>query len=114
MPAVREGDRLLAIDRKLFRDDNTRIFVGVVEECEEGVIRARGFAYHISPYEVAGNERHGEERVRLVSLTAGDMLYLLPREIDIRTLQLRRSPKALILTDSKDLMMDLTEWLVRA
>src|SRR5216684_448624 len=73
----------------------------------------RGYPFHLSPYEVSGAERHGEERVRIVSLTAGDPIYVLPRELEIAKLQLRRSPKTLILSDGAALSLDLSEWLVR-
>src|SRR5581483_7547805 len=68
MPAIRDGDHILVIDRKLFNDDNTRFFVGTVEEYDEGIVRLRGFPFHLSPYEVTGVERHGEERVRVVGV----------------------------------------------
>ncbi len=113
MPAIRDGDRVVIVDRRLFRDDNTRIFVGVVEEFDEGVIRARGHVYHVSPYEVAGMERPGEERVRAIALSGGDIVYLLPREQDISKLQLKRSPKSMMLTDGK-FAMDLSDFLLRA
>ena len=54
MPAIRDGDHILVIDRKLFHDDNTRFFVGVVEEYDDRVVRLRGFPFHLSPYEVTG------------------------------------------------------------
>jgi hypothetical protein len=113
MPTIREGDRLMVIDRRLFRDDNTRIFVGVVEEFDDGVFRARGFSYHVSPYEVGGMERRGDERVRVISMDAGDIVYLLPREQDITRLQLKRSPKSMSLTDGT-FSMDLSDFLLRA
>jgi hypothetical protein len=113
MPAIRDGDRILIIDRRLFKDDNTRLFVGVVEESEATAIRVRGFPFHVNPYEISGAERHGEERIRIVSMIAGDPIYLLPRDLDIARLQLRRSPKSLILSDGAALSLDLSEWLVR-
>jgi hypothetical protein len=113
MPALRDNDRVLIIDRKLFKDDNTRLFVGVVEEYDETAIRVRGFPFHLSPYEISGSERHGDERVRIVSLSAGDLIYLLPRQLEISRLQLRRSPKSLMLTDGEAMSLDLSEWLVR-
>jgi len=113
MPAIRDGDRMVIIDRRLFRDDSTRIFVGVVEEFDERTVRARGFGYHVNPYEVAGMERRGEERVRIVSPDSGDTIYLLPREQDITQLQLKRSPKAMSLTDGK-FAMDLSDFLPRS
>jgi hypothetical protein len=114
MPALRDGDRVLIIDRKLFKEDNTRLFVGAVEEYDENAIRVRGFPFHLSPYEISGAERHGEERVRVVSMGAGDLIYLLPRELDISKVQLRRSPKSLMLTDGDAMSLDLSEWLLRA
>lgn len=113
MPTIREGDRIVMVDKRLFRDDNTRIFVAVVEEVDDTTLRARGFGYHVSPYEVAGTERRGDERVRLLSLAAGDIIYILPREQDIEKLQLKRSPKSMSLTDGT-FAMDLSDFLLRA
>ncbi len=113
MPALRVDDRVVVVDKKLFKDDNTRIFVGVVEEYDEAVIRARGFSYHVNPYEIAGTERAGEERVRVVSLVGDSLFYLLPREVDVSKIQLKRSPKAMVLTDGT-ITLDLTDWLLRA
>jgi hypothetical protein len=113
MPALRDGDRVLVIDRKLFKDDNTRLFVGMVEEYDESSMRVRGFPFHLSPYEVSGVEKHGEERVRIISLIGGDLIYLLPRELECGKVQLRRTPKALVLTDGEALSVDLSEWLTR-
>jgi len=114
MPAIRDGDNILIIDRKLFHDDNTRFFVGVVEEYDDGVVRLRGFPFHLSPYEVTGIERHGEERVRVVGVYGDVLLYMLPRETELEKMQLRRSPKSLQLTDAGAVTIDLSEWLMRA
>ena len=113
MALVQTRDRILVVDRKLFRDDNTRLFIGVVEDYDAGVVRLRGYAYHINPYEITGTERRAEERVRIVSLSAGDIVYVLPREIDLAALQVRRSPKTLLLADGQSLLFDLSEWLYR-
>ncbi len=43
MAAIAEGDRIVLIDRRLFKDDNTRIFVGIVETTEGSLVRARGY-----------------------------------------------------------------------
>ena len=113
MAAVSEGDRVVIVERRLFKEDNTRIFVGIVEVYHELSLRARGFGFHISPYEVAGMERRSEERVRLFTLGSSDIVFLLPRELDLSGLQLRRSPKAMSLTDGK-FAMDLSDFLLRA
>src|SRR5579859_4449983 len=96
MAAIVEGDRVLIIDRKLYKDDNMRLFVGVIEGHAEGTMRVTGYPFHLNPYEISGSERHGELRTRLVSLTAGDLIYMLPRDLDVAKLQLRRSPKSLM------------------
>ncbi len=75
MAIVINGDRILVVDKRLFKDDNTRLFVGIVEEFANDVIRARGFSFHVSPYEVSGAERRGEERVRIITLSAGDIVF---------------------------------------
>lgn len=113
MPSLRDGDRVLVIDRKLFKDDNTRLFVGVVEEYDETAFRVNGYPFHLSPYEISGAERHGEARVRIISMSAGDLIYLLQRDLNVSKLQLRRSPKSLMLTDGEGMSLDLSEWLLR-
>ncbi len=112
MAAVHCNDRVLVIDRKHFRDDVTNMFVGVVEDYEEGFLRVRGYAYHIHPYEM-GTERRAEERVRLVTLYSGDVVYVLPGELNVSQIQIRRSPKSLVLTDGQTFTMDLTDCLAR-
>ncbi len=113
MAIVTDGDRILVVDKRLFKDDNTRLFVGIVEEFANDVIRARGFSFHVSPYEVSGAERRGEERVRIITLSAGDIVFVLPREQDLTRLQLKRSPKSMQLTDGV-FAMDLSDFMLRA
>jgi hypothetical protein len=112
MAALGEGDRIVLIDRRLFKDDNTRIFVGIVEQTDGILVSARGFAFHISPYDVAGQERRGDERVRVFSMGSGDIVYLLPKEQDIARLMLKRSPKSMTLSDG-EFAMDLSDFLLR-
>jgi hypothetical protein len=113
MAAIGESDRIVLIDRRLFKDDNTRIFVGNVEETEGTLVRARGFVFHVSSYEVAGQERRGEERIRVFSMGAGDIVYLLPKDLDISKLMLKRSPKSMTLSDGT-YALDLSDFLLRA
>ena len=113
MAALNNGDRVLIIDRKLFKDDNTRFFVGVIEEYDTVSVRVRGYPFHLSPYEISGAERHGEERIRVISLASGDLIYLMPRELDVSKAHLRRSPKSLMMTDGEAYTVDLSEWLLR-
>ena len=113
MAIFSDGDRILVIDRRLFKDDNTRLFVGIVEGFEQEVLRARGFSFHVSPYEVSGAERRGEERVRVITLAAGDIIFLLPKDQDLTRLQLKRSPKSMQLTDGS-FAMDLSDFMLRA
>ncbi len=113
MAVIGEGDRILVVDKRLFKDDNTRLFVGVVEEFGGDAMRARGFSFHVSPYEVSGAERRGEERVRVITLAAGDIVYLLGRDQDLTRLQLKRSPKSMQLTDGV-FAMDLSDFMLRA
>jgi hypothetical protein len=110
---IAEGDRVLIIDRKLYKEDNMRLFVGVVEGCDGQIIRVQGYPFHLNPYEISGSERHGELRTRIVSLISGDLIYLMARDLDVAKLHLRRSPKSLMLTDGDAMSLDLSEWLVR-
>jgi len=112
MAAINEGDRLVVIDRRHFREDNMRVFVGVVEECDNTLVCARGYSFHISAYELSGMERRGDERLRVIAITGGDIIYKLPRDQDINRLQLKRSPKSMMLTDGI-FAMDLSDFMLR-
>ena len=114
MAALRNGDRLLIIEPRLYKDDNTRMFVGVVEDYDQSAIKLRGFPFHLNPYEISGSERHGEERLRLMSLSANYVIYFLPEELDVSKLMLRRSPKSLMLCEGENMSLDLSEWLTRS
>ncbi|MGH7812820.1 MAG: hypothetical protein ACREQI_02290 [Candidatus Binataceae bacterium] len=113
MAAVAENDRVVIIDRKLFVDDILRIFAGIVDSCEGPIIRVRGYLFHVSPYDVGGAERRGEERTRITSLESGDLIFALPLEVEPSRLLLKRSPKAMSLSDGA-FAMDLTDFLYRA
>ena len=112
MAALGEGDRIVLIDRRLFKDDNTRIFVGIIEQTDGVLVRARGFVFHVSAYDVAGQERRGEEIERVFSMGSGDIVYLLPKDQDISRLMLKRSPKSMTLSDGV-YAMDLSDFLLR-
>jgi hypothetical protein len=113
MAVIEQGDRVLIIDRKLFKDDNVRMFVGVVEAIDGAVLRVKGCPFHLNPYEITWTERPGDERLRIVPLSSGAQIYVLSREVDLAKLQLRRSPKALTLTDGHLVSLDLRDWLER-
>ncbi|HLH77000.1 MAG TPA: hypothetical protein VKV28_09375 [Candidatus Binataceae bacterium] len=113
MATVHPNDRLLIIDRKLFRDDLTRFFVGVVEDCEEGVVRMHGYSYHINPYQM-GSEKRVDERTRIVSLHGTDLCYVLPRELNIAQVAVTHTTKSVILSDGQAWSLDLTDYMTRA
>jgi len=113
MRAVAENDRVLIIDRKLFKDDNLRIYIGTVESSDSNVVRIRGYLFHVSPYDVAGTERRGEERTRITSLASGDLIFILPAHINPAEMVLKRSPKSMQLSDGVN-NVDLTDFLSRA
>ena len=69
---------------------------------------------HLCKDPITGVERHGEQRVRLLSISGEVLLYMLPRETELEKMQLRRSPKSLQMTDGGAVTIDLSEWLMRA
>jgi hypothetical protein len=113
MAPLSVNDRILVVDRRLFREDTTRLFVGVIEACDNYVVKARGYTYFVDPYQVGGIGRRVEERVRLISLLAGEVVFALPTDTDVSSVQIKCSPKSLVLTDNKSVTLDLSEWLYR-
>ena len=106
---LKEGDNILVAHRRLFERDQARFFVGRVEGYDAGVVRATGFTYVVDQASgrVIGKD---EPRTKLLSLASGTlMVYLLPDWAGPDKVGVVSEAGRLVLTDGKDLLMNLSE-----
>jgi len=107
---VQKSDILLLCHRRLFAEDIPRLFVGSVDNCEDGLILISGYSW--GREKVTGLLiRKDDIRTKVVSLISGTTLvYQLPRDTDMTKLTIETGEhQQLILHDGKNLSMDITD-----
>ncbi|MBX9790574.1 MAG: hypothetical protein K2Y37_16770 [Pirellulales bacterium] len=106
---VNPQDTVLIVHRRLFEKDSTRFFIGVVEECDAGLIKATGFTY-FQDMMTGHVNRKDDPRTKIVPLGAGTVLvYLLQGSPRIEDLHFVHSGSKTFLVDNARFRMDLTE-----
>ena len=103
------GAKLLVAHRRLFDQDHTRFFTGVVEGYEQGIVRVYGHTWLRDGY-LGTFERKSDERTKIISIASGTMIvYLLPSSTDMESLALDSDSTSIILRDDRGFAMDVSE-----
>ena len=108
--AIERGDKLHVITRRLFPDDLRRHFVGEVTRVDRNLCELQGFVFvfHSGKNEY---QRRPDKRTRIYSLAdAGHVVNVLPRQIDVSSLEYRTIDKRLVLTDMNGYSLDINEF----
>lgn len=103
------SDKILMVHRRLFEQDHQRYFAGEVHAYDAGVAKVTGLSFVRD--DMSGSVlSKPEPRTKLISLASGSMIiYLLPKETNLQSLQFSGEGGHLFLTDGGTLKMDLTE-----
>ena len=83
---VGPGDKLLACHRRLFDSDEPRFFARQVLSSSDSLIKIRGYS-HSRNLNTGHFDRKGEVRTKILSVSGAYVLYELPRDISIESLQ---------------------------
>jgi hypothetical protein len=103
------GDKLLVAHRRLFERDETRYFAGTVEAYDAGVVKLVGWTY-LKDFGSGAILRKEDLRTKLYSLASGTIIvYQLPAETDIESLEFRGDAAHLLLIDDDGLRMNIAE-----
>lgn len=106
---LEQGDRVLVAHRRLFATDETRFFVGRVDEYDAGVVKVTGWSYVKDSWAggIVGKE---EIRTKLISVASGtSIIYQLPKHVELEAVRFESSDRRVLLTDGGDFVMNLTE-----
>jgi hypothetical protein len=108
---IRGGEKFHMVERRRFDSDVRRHFVGVVEDVSEGTVRARGFAF-VFDTGSGGFVKKNEWRTRIISLLDADnVINVLPDSFEPEHARYTLdSDRRLVLTDGKDLQLDIHEF----
>jgi hypothetical protein len=106
---LKPGDKVLIVHRRLFENDSTRFFVGVVEEYDAGLARVTGLSFPRDS--VTGHiHRKDDPRTKIVAIGSGTVLvYVLTGDPQIDKLHFVHMGSKLKLSDGSGFEMDLTE-----
>ena len=104
-----KGAKILACHRRLFPEDSSRYFFGVVDEYCEGVAKVSGFTWTRDSSH--GFKRKSDRRTKLIAVGSGSVIvYELPAEIDVESIRVEQpGGHAVLATDGKKFHMDLAE-----
>jgi hypothetical protein len=104
------GDKLHIMTRRLFADDVHPHFVGEILAVSGALFRAQGYSF---VFDSGTNSyvRHPEVRTRLFSLSdAGHIINVIPREVDLDSLQYRIVAGRLTIMDSRGFYLEINEF----
>ena len=104
------GDKLHIMTRRLFADDVHPHFVGEISAVAGPLFRAQGYSF---VFDSGTNSyvKHPEARTRLFSLSdAGHVINVIPREVDLNSLQYRTVAGRLAISDNRGFSLEINEF----
>ncbi len=104
------GSNVLVAHRRMFPDDATRLFYGVVDAYEAGIVRVTGYTL-LFDHATGKCMRKRGERTKIISITSGNhIVYQLPSDADVSAVEVKVDETGrVLLTDGRDLALDITE-----
>jgi hypothetical protein len=110
---LQKGEKIHVIHRRHFEKEPHRHFLGVVDDCENGIARVTGHIFTVDPSKFVFFRRP-ELRTRIVPLSSGDALVnILPPSVNLDKVVYIQEKKSLRVTDGSDWHMDISEFAWR-
>lgn len=107
------GEKVHVITRRLFAEDVRRHFAGTVQAVAQREIRAEGYVFVFN----AGSnqyERRTPRRVRVFSVSDGNIFNVIPTEVDIEQLQYQSVDSRLAVVDGRSFVLHINEFSATA
>ena len=105
------GEKVHIIERRLFKEDARRHFVGEVIRCTETSIRVIGHDWAIET--MRGFVRKPELRERVMILNEGLIINIIPRDVNLEEVSyVTTAQRNQVVTDGKNFSLDITEFTV--
>ena len=105
---LKPGDKVMVVHRRLFETDQSRYFVGAVEEYDGGVAKVTGFTCVRTD---GGFVKKDERRTKIIPIASGALMtYQLPSTVDLDVVAFQDAPQQkVVLTDGRGFEFDMTE-----
>lgn len=103
------GAKVLVCHRRLFAEDSTRFFFGVVEDYSEGIARVSGFTWTRDA--TRGFQKKADRRTKLIAIGSGSLIiYQIPDTVAIEEVRIEQpGGPTVTATDGSKFRMDLSE-----
>jgi len=107
---LRKGEKIHVVHRRLFEKDTRKHFVGEVEDCEHGVIRAVGNVFVIEDVKENVFRRKPERRTRIIRIDSSVFVNVLPANVDLEKIHYQGRGANLRVTDGGNWHLDVKEF----
>jgi len=106
-----KGSKLMICHRRLFSEDQLRIYFGTVEMYADGIAKVSGFTWTRDP--THGFQRKSDRRTKLISIASGSLIvYELDAGVDVEEIRIEQpGGHTVVATDGSKFRMDLSERL---
>ena len=105
-----KGEKIHVVHRRLFEKDIRKHFLGEVETCENGIVRAVGHIYVIEDAKENVFRKKPEKRTRIISLNHAVFVNVLPSAVDLEKVTYESRGRSLRITDGSEWFLDLKEF----
>lgn len=103
------GEKVHIVERRFFKEDARRHFIGEIVKCTEHSIRVKGYLWTFEP--MRGFNRKPELRESVIHLDEGLTINIIPPEVNLEEIKYVSSlQKGHIATDGKSFSLDVTEF----
>ncbi len=105
---LQRGEKIFVVERRLFKEDLKRHFVGEIEFCTQMGFRTKGypFYYHATAQNYL---RKPKQRTRTFLFQSNLIIYLLPKDCDIESVNYVATERSITLTDRQTFELDVTD-----
>ena len=104
------GEKLHIMTRRIFADDVHLHFVGEISAVAGSLFKAQGYSF-VFDSQTNSYVKHPTLRTRLFSLSdAGHIITVIPREVDLNSLEYRLISGRLAITDGRGFALEINEF----
>lgn len=108
-----KGEKILLSQRRIFKLEIRRLFIGEVEGASDVAIRAHGYSF---VFDDSSGEyvRWDDLRTRIISVTdAGNVIFIVPKEVNIGEVRFKFADNQRFITDGKSFNLSMSEFGVK-
>jgi hypothetical protein len=111
---INKNDKMLISHRRLYKEDASRFFTGIVEEYQDGLVRISGYSWQMSMIQ-SDVVKKEDMRTKIISLSSGMFIcYQLPVTVEMESLHINYHKQGYSITDGKKFVMDLSDKMLKS